>query len=69
MVHDTQGSGHDNVTKLTRGQKVRGPLLDLANLQIEAGGDDTALVDATDKLNHNLAAAVVVNHLELPNVS
>ena len=69
MVHDTQRRGHHNVTELTRGQKVGGPLLDLADLQIEAGGNDTTLVDAANKLDDNLSAAVVIDDLELPNVS
>ena len=69
VVHDTQRRGHHNVAELTRGQEVVGPLLDLADGQIEARGDDTALVDTTNELDHNLSAAVIIDHLELPNVS
>ena len=69
MVHDTQRSRQDEISELTRGQKVGGPLLDLAQRQIEARRDDTTLVDAANELNHHLSAAMVVDDLELPNVS
>jgi hypothetical protein len=36
---------------------------------IESGGDDSALVDSSDEVDHNLAGAVVVQDLELSNVS
>ena len=36
---------------------------------VEARGDDTGLVDASDKLDNDLAGAVVVNLLELANVA
>ncbi len=35
LIHDSEGSGHHNVTELTRGQKVISPLLDLAKLNVE----------------------------------
>ena len=69
VVHDTQGSGHDNVAELTRGQKVLSPLLDTVDTNVEAGGDHTALVDAANELHNDLSAAVVVDNLELPNIS
>jgi len=69
VVHDTQRRRHDDVTELTRGQQVVGPLLDAHERNVEARGDNTALVDAPNELNHDLPAAVVVDDLELPNVS
>ena len=52
MVHDTVRSGQDKVTELTGGQKIGAELLDAAVLDVETGGDDTALVDATDEVDH-----------------
>ena len=69
VVHDTELRGHHDVTELTRGQQVVGPLLDAAERHVEARGNDTTLVDAPNELNHDLPAAVVVDNLELPNVS
>jgi len=69
VVHDTQGSGENNVAELTRREQVSSPLLDLAQRYVEAGRDHTALVDTANKLDHNLSAAVVIDELELPNVS
>lgn len=68
LVHDPEGGGQHDVTELTRRQQVGHPLLDALQLNIEARGDDAALVDATDELDHNLPAAVVVDDLELTDV-
>lgn len=36
---------------------------------VETGGDNTALVEAADELHNDLAGAVVVNDLELTNIT
>jgi hypothetical protein len=69
VVHDTSRGGEDNVTELTRWQQLDNPLLHVAELDVVAGGDDTGLVDAAVELDNNLAVAVVVDLLELANVS
>ena len=69
MVHDPQGSREHDIPELTRGQKVAGPLLDLRKLEVEPGRDNPALVDAPNEVDHDLAGAVVVDDLELPNVA
>jgi len=69
VVHDTGRGGEDNVTELTRGQKLHNPLLHVAELDVVARRDDTGLVDAAVKLDDNLAVAVVVDLLELANVA
>ena len=69
VVHDTSGGGQDDVTELTRGEELDNPLLDIAELDVVAGGDDTGLVDAAVKLDDDLAVAVVVDLLELANVA
>ena len=69
MVHDTSRGGQDNITELTGRKQVGGPLLKIGKLDVETGGDDTALVDTTDELNNNLAGTVIVDLLELANVA
>lgn len=69
MVHDTGRGGQDDVTERTGGHEQVDPVLDLRQLDVEAGRDDTALVDATVELDDDLAGSVVVNLLELLNVT
>eukprot|EP00515_Schizochytrium_aggregatum_P018991 CAMPEP_0202104638 /NCGR_PEP_ID=MMETSP0965-20130614/5579_1 /ASSEMBLY_ACC=CAM_ASM_000507 /TAXON_ID=4773 /ORGANISM="Schizochytrium aggregatum, Strain ATCC28209" /LENGTH=310 /DNA_ID=CAMNT_0048673505 /DNA_START=60 /DNA_END=993 /DNA_ORIENTATION=+ len=67
--HDAKGGSENHVAELARGEEVTDPLLVVLHLDVEAGRDDTALVEAADKLNNDFAAAVVVNVLELANVA
>jgi hypothetical protein len=69
VVHDTGGGGQDDETELTGRKELDDPLLDIAELDVVAGGDDTGLVDAAVELDDNLAVAVVINLLELANVA
>ena len=50
VVHDTGGGGEDDVTELTRRQELDNPLLEIAELDVVAGGDDTGLVDLQTEL-------------------
>ena len=49
MVHDTGRGREDNVTKLTRGKQLDGPVLELTELNGVARADDTALVQTARK--------------------
>lgn len=69
VVHDASRGGEDNVTELTGRKELDDPLLEVTELDVVAGGDDTGLVDAAVELDDNLAVAVVVNLLELANVA
>lgn len=69
VVHDTSRGGEDDVTKLSGGQKVGNPLLDIANSNVKARRDDTSLVETTVELNNNLARSVIINVLKLVNVT
>jgi len=69
VVHDAEGSCEDDEAKLTAGEDVRDPLIEAVEGDIEAGGEDTALVDAAEEGDDNLAVAVVVNDLVLADVS
>ena len=69
VVHDTVGGGEDEVTELTRGQQVRGELLDLVEGDVESGRDDAALVQTTKEVDDDLARSVVIDDLEVTNVA
>jgi hypothetical protein len=69
VVHNTSRGGEDDVTELTGGEEVGDPLLNIANSDVEARGDDTSLIETTVKLNNNLARSVVINVLKLVNVT
>lgn len=69
VIHDTKGGGEDDETKLTAGQEVGNPLLHIIKLNIETGGDDTTLVKATVELDNNLTGTMIIDDLELANVT
>jgi nitrogen regulatory protein PII len=46
VVHDTGRGGEDDVSELTRGEEFDNPLLEVTELDVVAGGDDTSLVEA-----------------------
>ena len=69
VVHDALGGGQHDVTELTAGEQVAGPHLDLVDLDIEAGGDATALVQATNQIDNDLSGAVVVHNGDVTNVA
>jgi hypothetical protein len=69
VIHDTSGSGHDDVAELTRRKQSRAVLLEVADMNVEAGRDDAALVDTAGQVDNDLARAVVVDDLELANVA
>jgi hypothetical protein len=69
VVHDTSRGGEDDVAELTRRQELGNPLLELTELDVVAGRDAAGLVDASVELDDDLAGAVVVNLLELANVT
>ncbi len=55
VAHDTFVGGKDDDTELTGGEDGVGELLEVLGGEIETGGDDTALVDATVQVNDDLA--------------
>lgn len=48
VVHDASGGGQDDVAELTRGQQPNGPLLEVGQLDVVAGRDDTGLVETVE---------------------
>lgn len=69
VVHDTGRGGQDDVAELTGREQLDNPLLELGEADVVAGGDDTGLVQAAVELDDDLAGAVVVDLLELANVT
>jgi len=69
VVHNAARGGEHNVAKLTGGQQIIGPLLDVVDGHIETGRDDAALVEATGQVDHDLAGAMIVDDLELADVA
>lgn len=69
VVHDTSRGGEDDVAELTGRQQLDNPLLEVGETNVVAGGDDTGLVEAAVELNDDLAGAVVIDLLELANVT
>lgn len=68
MSEDTLGGGQDEVSELSGGKDVAGPLLILINQDVVVGRDDSTLVDAADQLHNDLLAPVVIDDLKLTNV-
>ena len=69
VVHDADVGGQDDVTELTRGEDGGGELLEVLELEVEAGRDDSALVEAAVEVNDNLAVAGIVDDGEVVNVT
>ncbi len=69
MRHDAVGGRQDDVTELARGEQCDDPLLDLIDLHVESGGDDSALVEASVQLDYDLLRAVVIDNFEFTNVA
>ena len=69
VVHDALVGGEHNDAELTGGEHSGGEVLELLQSEIEAGRDDTALVQATVKVDDDLAIAGVIDDLELVDVA
>jgi len=69
VVKDTCRGGQDDNAEPTSGEQQVDPRLNLGNLDVEAGGDDTSLVQASVKLDNDLSGTVVVDLLELADVT
>jgi len=69
VVHNTLVGGEHDETELTGGEDGGGEVLEVLELEIETGGDHTALVESSVELNNDLASAGIVDDLELVDVS
>merc|ERR1719222_1697976 len=69
MVHDASRGDQHHLSKLSGGQQVVRPLLNVVDGNVEPGRDDATLVKPAGEVNHNLASAMVINPLKLSNVA
>ena len=68
VVHDAPGGGENHEAKVSGGQEVVGPLLDVADGHIEPGRDHPALVQTTSQVHNDLPGSVIVNNLTISNI-
>ena len=69
VIHNTSGGSENDETELASWEKLDNPLLEVVKTDVVAWGDDTSLVEATVKLDDDLAGAVVIDLLELSDVT
>lgn len=54
VVHDTGRGGKNNVTELTRWEKLDDPLLEICEADVVSGGDDTGLVETDRRVRESI---------------
>lgn len=69
MVHYTSRSREHNVSELTRWKQLDDPLLNVTELNIVSGRDNTSLVETTVKLDNDFAASMIIDLLKFTNVT
>jgi len=69
VVHNTGGGCENDVSELTRWQKLDDPLLEICEADVVSWGDDASLVQSAVQLDDNLSGSVVINFLEFSNVA
>lgn len=69
VVHDTVGSGENDISELSWGEDVVDELLEVLEFKIVSGWDDSALVQSAVQLNNDLACSLVVNDFKLVDVT
>lgn len=69
MRHNTISGRQNNVSELTRWQKIHNPLLNFTVFNIESRADNTTLVQSSCQFNDNLVRPVIIDDFEFPNVS
>ena len=63
MVHDSSRCGEDDISELSAGQEIVGPLFNFSDGNIKPWGDDTTFVESTIQINNNLASTMIINDL------
>jgi len=69
VVHNTVGGGHNQETELSGGKDIVGELLVVIELDIESGGDNTALVDSAEEIDNDFIGSVVIDNFEFTDIS
>lgn len=69
VIHYSVGRGQDDATELSARKNVGDELLEVLDLEVVSGRDDSALVQPTVQLNDDLSVPLVVDDFELVDVS
>ena len=69
VVHDADVGGQDDVSELTGWEDGRGEFLEVLDLEVKTGRDDSALVEAAVEVNNDLSSASIINDGEVVDVS
>lgn len=69
VVHDADVGGQDDVSELTGWEDGRAEFLEVLDLEVKAGRDDSALVEAAVEVNNDLSSAGIINDGEVVDVS
>lgn len=69
VITDADVGSENDVAELSGRQELRDYFLIVDELQVEAGRDHTALIESSEKLNHNLAGPAIVDDFELSNIA
>lgn len=69
MLVKREDTYKDDDANVTRREQQIDPRLDLGDLDVEARRDDTGFVEAAVKLHDDLAGTMVIDLLELANVT
>ena len=69
VIHDSSRCGENDVAELTRRKELHDPLLQVSELNVVSGGDDTGLVETSVELDDDLAVAMIIDFLKFANVA
>ena len=69
MVHDTLVGGQNESAELTGGKDGDAEVLKVLELEIEVGGDHSALVESSVEVNDDLSTSGIIDNLELADVT
>ena len=69
VVHNALVGGEDDETELSGGEDGGGEVLEVLELEVETGGDDSAFVESSVKFDNDFAGSGVIDDSELVDVS
>ena len=69
VVHDTLVGGQNESAELTGWEDGVAEVLEVFELEIEVGGDDSALVESSIEVNADLSTSGIIDDLEFTNVT
>ena len=69
MVEDTLVGGQNNITELSGGKDGVAEVLEVLQLEVESGRDDSALVESSVEVNNDLAGSGIIDDFEVVDVA